>query len=209
MQDFMDEYTCGQYFNHITGIIEYFQEDSVFNDSEWAKRSDAAVLLAIQDGQRALQGATSMGDYTEFIDATGKDSPVPWWKAFQERVSDHKPDLALWGIAEQLGVDFGTFIADPVLKDPDAKETIFAETYKGHGDLYRMIVSSGAPNIFAPENCTLGVLCRALTSPSFFIHPSHSGRFVKWFSQTVVSQQAERAWVNRHVRFKDWPQIYQ
>ena len=67
MQDFMDEYTGGQYFNNVIGIIEYFQEDSVFNDSEWAKRSDAAVLLAIQDGQRALQGATSMGDYTEFM----------------------------------------------------------------------------------------------------------------------------------------------
>ena len=181
----------------------------MFNDSEWAKRSDAAVLIAIQDGQRALQGATSMGDYKEFMRATGKDSPVPWWKAFQESVRDHKPDLALWGIAEQLGVDFGTFIADPVLKDPDAKETIFAETFKCHGDLYRMIVNSGAPNIFAPENCTLGVLCRALTSPSFFMHPSHSGRFVKWFSQTVVSQQAEWVGVNRHVRFIDSPQIYQ
>ncbi len=208
MQDFMDEYTGGQYFNNIIGIIEYFQEGPVFNDSEWAKRSDAAVLLAIQDGQRALQGATPMGDYKEFKRATGKDSPVPWWEQFQESVRNRKPDLALWGIAEQLGVDFGTFIADPVLKDPDAKETIFAETFKGHGDLYRMIVSSGAPNIFAPENCTLGFLCRALTSPSFFIHPSHSGRFVKWFSQTVVSQQAESAWVNRHVRFKDSPQIY-
>ena len=198
MQDFMDNHSKGQYFDNIIGIIEYFQSDPVFWNSEWARLSDAGVLLAIQDGHRVSIEDMPMGDYVAFMRSTGKESPAVSWSRFLKTVHRETADLSLWGKAEQLGVDFGTFVAAPVLKDPDAIETVYAEYFKGWGDIYRIVVSSGVPNLFAPENCTLRYGCSVWTLPSFLIHPSHSRAFVRLFSRSIVSPSALRGWLNKH-----------
>lgn len=194
MQDFASRYTSGQYFDNIVGIIEYFQGDSVFSDSAWAELSDAGVLLAIQDGQRLIDGLSPMGDYAEFTTATSSSNPASAWQAFLRTVgSVGGANLALWGTAEQLGVDYGTFLANPLLID-GTEESTYAQTFVAWGNVYRSVVSSGAPNTFAPENCTGGFYCSVWTIPSQFFHPSHSRNFVRGFSRSIITPAALSAY---------------
>jgi hypothetical protein len=192
MQDFAAAYTNGQYFENIVGIIEYFKGDRVFSNSAWAQLSDAGVLLAIQDGQRLLDGNSPMGDYSGFM-AAGNASPASAWKSFLNSVEDKAPNLSLWGTAEQLGVDYGTFLANPLLVD-GTEESVYAATFVSWGNVYRGVVISGAPNTFAPENCCSGFYCQVWTSPKSFFHPSYSRTFVREFSRNVISPAAARAY---------------
>jgi RHS repeat-associated protein len=193
MQDFAATYTNGRYFDNILGIIEYFQGDSVFSNSAWAKLSDAGVLLAIQDGQRLVEGNSPMGNYAGFMAAGNADPATAWGSFFRTVGSTQGANLALWGTAEQLGVDYGTFLANPLLIE-GTKESIYAETFVAWGNVYRGVVISGAPGTFAPENCASGFYCQAWTTPSYFFHPSHSRGFVREFSRNVISPAALRAY---------------
>ncbi len=193
MQQFANTFTNGQYFNNILGIIEYFQGDAIFSTSAWASVSDAGVLLAIQDGQRQVLGDAAIGNYGDFLKSGGEGNPADAWEAFFKTVTPNGAELALWGDAEQLGVDYGTFLAEPLALNAELAEQIQIGTFVTFGNLYRGVVSTGIVNNMEPiqADCYLYIGCAYSGSPlTPMLHPTHSQSFVRGFSRYIINPTA-------------------
>lgn len=159
---------AGNYFDNVIGIIEYFQDDSTFNNSDWAKYSDAGVLLAIQDGWRIKQGQKAIGNYDDFTSNNpGQENPAEAWAAFFRSVGPEGENLTLWGKAEQAGVDYGLYIAQPFFASAGQFEQAKITVFVAWGNQYRSLVSA--------NNIWPGIT-----------HPSNSGSFVYWFSTGII-----------------------
>ena len=106
-----DSYHLGGWFNNVAGILDYFNDSSVFHNSEKMSYADAGVLYVIQEGL-----ASSVSVQSAVVDAE-QSTPVRLWKDFFRALFARAPDAVLtgfWGVAEQAGVDYGTAAAGPI-----------------------------------------------------------------------------------------------
>jgi RHS repeat-associated protein len=152
-------------FDNIVGVIDYFADDPVFQNSEWAKVSDAGVLLVIENGYRLSIGDDSLCSTADLAGVCEDASEK--WEAYFDAFANKSPDASsLWGTAEQAGVDYGTAVAEPLREIATTEELFWIDTFVAVGNVYRRLVEKG-------------VNVNGVTTPS------NSGTFTYWASQAV------------------------
>jgi RHS repeat-associated protein len=125
LRGFDKTYNIGHWLDVFRGILKYFKGSSYLSDSVWAKKSDGYVLWAIQVGMAR---------------ATGKKTGQSGWSQFFKalrRGRDETALKALWGQAEQQGVDFGVGLADLQGLRPGGETGELIDVFLYTGDKYR------------------------------------------------------------------------
>ena len=178
------EMTGVGWFDNVEGILRYFGNNRRFKDSQWAKLSDAGVLIAIQDGWRVYNRLDPIDSYS----AVSSDSnPATAWSKFFEVYlnprSGREEVYNAWGIAEQMGVDYGLALAQA----ENLSEGLQSAYFVWWGNIYRTIVRDGF-QVVDVATCS-NIQCTAYRVREFpnITTPYNSGPFTEWFSTNVIS----------------------
>jgi len=169
-------------FLNIIGILDYFGKDPVFQNSAWAKLSDAGVLFVIEHGYNTSKNS----NLTPCNGNSQCDSAAGEWEKYFNSYFNNGYDAAYsqWGNAEAAGVEYGTAIAEPLRQQASLQERVQIDWFVGMGNNYRdMIKGNGVWGL-------LGGACRAISDKCFgYTDPSspRSGGFVNVFSNGIIN----------------------
>lgn len=176
------------WFDNVLGILRYFENDRIFSNSQWAKLSDAGVLIAIQDGWRIWSDKSPLSDYSI---VRGNNPAIAWRKFFElfaVRGSSSAEVYSAWGDAEQKGVDYGITIAASFKHEVSLQ----ADYFIWWGNVYRHIVKEGIP--MSSGGSYPGGDLAVSPGTLYFLQkidlvttPYNSSGFTQGFSQLVIS----------------------
>jgi RHS repeat-associated protein len=169
VKKFMELGRYGDVFKSIVGIIEYFRDSGIIDftpGKSWTSLADAAILAAIQDGQRLSQGRTGL-----LTDPKARSAATKW-STFLKYYQQHDRDLdetsrELFNAAELAGEDFGTSYADKNRTHPVGLEGAVIDTFTQGGNVYRNanIYGVAAPSGFIGAGAVGAAGAYALTDP--------------------------------------------
>jgi phospholipase C len=131
-----------EWFHNIIGILQYFANDPHFRHSAWAEKSDAGVLLAVNDGWRLSEDQGAIGNYQGIPAA----NPARMWERFfraERGGGDISRLFMMWGTAEQRGVEYGIRVANPERFRAQGLHRTKIETFTEHGNTYRTLLQAG------------------------------------------------------------------
>jgi len=149
VETFENHHGLQGWFDDIKNAIEYLGEDvDYINPKGWAAHADAAVLQAIQNGQRLSEGKTLLGEH-KGDDCLGTClGAARGWAAFYEaektyRTTGTEPEnlYQLRYGAEQGGVDYGVDISDKYYQEESARVRYRIREFVNDGNTYRRVVA--------------------------------------------------------------------
>ena len=164
---FSRKYGYGDTFNSIMAVIEYFRDSGIIHFTpgrSYASLVDAAVLGAIQGGQRFLQGMRSLD--------SGVDAGANAWKNFFDYYHSSGGDwskgnnelLHLYGLSEQAGETGGLAYADRTRARPTGEEGYVFAIFLAQGDAARTAQQNRE---FGPVTVPVGLPVRFYTLPLY------------------------------------------
>jgi hypothetical protein len=155
MRSFNQLYALGWFTNFID-ILHYFKDSKIFLGgdgstpaSEWISWADAATLQVVQDGYLLARDPNARlpglpeGTPEEIVRA--REDAARMWGEFFRHLRIHPEDdgglRALWGPAEQAGIDYATALADHRLAQQGLElsdqEREAIDVFVRYGNIYR------------------------------------------------------------------------
>jgi RHS repeat-associated protein len=161
VEQFMHQSRCGNCFNNIAGVIDFFRAEGLGTSGSWVSMVDAGILQGMSLGFGTFLNSEGRGPAMQNVNW----GAAKWSEFFTYRSSPNPTDLSeqrrLWGEAEQASTNYAVWYAQHGVNPRTGAAyglgpTIRVAGLYGATEWYRYVVRNGggdvpiSPNPFDP-----------------------------------------------------------